>query len=522
MLVAASGVLQVLIFPSFSLYFLSWIALAPLMVAVLSGHEPDTVTLLDPRGRDLSATSVLEGFVLGFVAGFIFYAGTVFWLYHTLHVYGGIPAAEAFGLLLMLLVACACHQGLFGALLALAGRTRSMRRALALAPFLWVAIEFGWEQIIGFPWQPLGGAQVDNILLTRIAAFTGVYGLSFEIALVNAALAAAFLLPRQRRQTMLTTAVAVALVLQAAALYRPSPAPATHMATLVQQNLPILEPGAWTSEFFQKTIAELSALSTGSRTQQAGLPGLIIWPESPAPFFASDPQFREAISRVATETNSYAVVGSIAVRPAPAREHPEMLNSAALVAPDGQWTARYDKIHLVPFGEYVPYKSVFFFIEKITKEAGEFSRGSQRTVFDLGGEKLGVFICYESIFPDEVRLFPLNGAQVTANISNDEWFGQIGAPEQHLNMVRMRAIENHRWVLRSTNTGITGSIDPYGRVVARTPRNVRTVLEAPYSLVSDTTFYTRHGDWFAYACAIISAMGLLVRGQFRVQLGPWV
>jgi len=184
------------------------------------------------------------------------------------------------------------------------------------------------------------------------------------------------------------------------------------------------------------------------------------------------------------------------------------LNSAALIAPDGAWVARYDKIHLVPFGEYVP--GVFLFVHKITKEAGDFARGTERTVFN-GGYKLGVFICYESVFPDEVRIFVRNGAQLLANISNDGWFGPWGAPAQHLNMVRMRAIENQRWVLRATDTGITVSIDPYGRVVARAPLHVRTTLEAPFGLERDTTFYTRHGDWFAWGCAIISVLGFVVR-----------
>jgi apolipoprotein N-acyltransferase len=523
MLVIISGILQILLFPSFSVYVLAWIAIAPLMVAVLTGHEPDAVQLLDRRGQNLSATSIFEGFVLGWVNGLIFYAGTVFWIYHTLHVYGNIPAAGSFGLLVLLLVVCACHQAIFGALLAWAGRRHSMGRALALAPFFWVTVEVGWERIIGFPWQPLGGAQIDNIFLTRIATITGVYGLSFEIALVNAAFAAAFLIPRGRRQTMLATAIAAAIVLQLGVFYRPMPSPATHSATLVQENLPILEPGQWTSEFFQQTITGLAQVSEGSPFRPTGPPGLIIWPESPAPFFVNDPYFRQAISKIAEQTNSYVVVGSIGVRemPGTARGY-EPLNSAALITPNGAWVARYDKMHLVPFGEYVPYKTIFFFIDKITKEAGEFGRGNERKVFSLDDEKLGVFICYESIFPDEIREFAGKGAQVFANISNDEWFGQIGAPEQHLNMVRMRAVENQRWILRATNTGITASIDPYGRVVTRAPRNQRTTLEAPYALINGTTFYTRHGDWFAYGCAIISALGLLLRLHIRIRRGPWV
>jgi apolipoprotein N-acyltransferase len=189
----------------------------------------------------------------------------------------------------------------------------------------------------------------------------------------------------------------------------------------------------------------------------------------------------------------------------------QVFNSASLIAPSGEWQARYDKIHLVPFGEYVPFKTVLGFAQQLTAEVGDFVPGSRRTVFDLGHYKLGAFICYESIFPNEVRQFAANGAQVFVNISNDEWFGHSGAPGQHLNQARMRAIENNCWLLRGTNTGVTASIDPYGRVVDSAPRDVRTSLDAPFSVVTRTTFYTRHGDWFAWLCAIIS-MSIIITG----------
>jgi apolipoprotein N-acyltransferase len=186
-------------------------------------------------------------------------------------------------------------------------------------------------------------------------------------------------------------------------------------------------------------------------------------------------------------------------------------NSAALVSPEGDWTARYDKVHLVPFGEYLPFPSLFSFAGGLTKEVGAFGRGPSRRPLDAGGEKLGVFICYESVFPDEVRQFANAGAQVFVNISNDGWYGDSGAWAQHLNQTRMRAIENERWILSTADTGVTASIDPFGRIVNRVPRKQMTTLVAPYALTSVTTFYTRHGDWFAYVCAIISLGALLER-----------
>ena len=181
-----------------------------------------------------------------------------------------------------------------------------------------------------------------------------------------------------------------------------------------------------------------------------------------------------------------------------------MFNSAALVSPQGEWTARYDKVHLVPFGEFLPFPQLFAFAGGLTKEVGEFQRGTSREPLAAGSERLGTFICYESIFPNEVRQFVLRGADVLVNISNDGWYGDSGAWSQHLQQTRMRAIENNRWLLSATNTGLTAVIDPWGRIAAEAPRKERTALVATYALVSSTTFYTRHGDWFAWLCAIIS------------------
>ena len=191
-----------------------------------------------------------------------------------------------------------------------------------------------------------------------------------------------------------------------------------------------------------------------------------------------------------------------------------MFNSAALISPTGEWTSRYDKVHLVPFGEYLPFPSLFSFAGGLTKEVGQFDHGTSHSPLNAGGMMLGVFICYESIFPDEVRQSARDGAQVFVNISNDGWYGDSGAYAQHLNQTRMRAIENDRWLLSATNTGVTASIDPLGRIAARIPRKVRAALVVPYALTSVTTFYTRHGDWFAYACAIISAGALFGRFPF--------
>ena len=236
----------------------------------------------------------------------------------------------------------------------------------------------------------------------------------------------------------------------------------------------------------------------------------MVWPESPAPFFVTNPEFHAAASEVARRAHATVVVGSLGVPNGPPAAS-QLYNSAAVIAPTGEWIARYDKIHLVPFGEYVPFKRVLGFAGKLTREVGDFLPGESRQALPLGTHRMGVFICYEAVYPAEISEFAKNGAQVFVNISDDVWFGQTAAPVQHLNQVRMRAIENHRWLVRATDSGITVSIDPFGRVVAQAPRNLRTAIDVPYSVVSGTTFYTRHGNWFVWVCAIISLIALIVR-----------
>jgi apolipoprotein N-acyltransferase len=521
LLVLLSSLLQVLIFPLAGLYVLSWVAFAPLIVALLRAR-PEGV--LEINGSvNLQAAKPGQAFLLAYVSGILWYAGTCYWIYNTMHEHGGLSVPFALLALFLFCLYLGLYHGVFGLLLSWSvGPGGDYRRALIAAPFLWVGVELARFHVTGFPWNLLGTAQVDNISLSRITTWTGVYGVSFEIMLVNVAVAAAFVVPRKKRSTLLLAALAAAAVLQAGRLVDAPAIPADHAALLVQENLPVDE--NWTRDTFDRTLHELTdlsvkrdaaALSESSNSKLGGI-DLIVWPESPAPFFTSDPLFREPVSRMARDTHSWVVTGAIGTAPA-ARSggsSPLVFNSAALISPAGDWTARYDKVHLVPFGEYLPFPRLFAFAGGLTKEVGEFGRGTSRTPLDAGTTRLGIFICYESVFPGEVRQFADQGAQVFVNLSNDGWYGDSGAYAQHLNQTRMRAIENDRWILSATNTGVTASIDPYGRTVARLPRKERAALVAPYALTSVTTFYTRHGDWFAWLCAIISAGALVTRFAF--------
>ena len=524
LLVGLSTLLQVLIFPLPGLYVLSWVAFAPLMVAVLRARPAGALKV--DGAVNLQAATPGQAFLLAYTSGILWYAGTCYWIYNTMHEHGGLSAPMAALALFLFCLYLGLYHGMFGLLLGLAaGPGRDNRRALISIPFLWVAVELARTLVTGFPWDLLGTAQVDNISLSRISTWTGVYGISFEIMLVNVAVAAAFLVPRKKRNTLLLAAVAAAAVLQAGRLVDAPAMVADRAALLVQENVPVDE--NWTRDTFERTLRELvelsekaQAASSSSSSAAAGAAGagktdLIVWPESPAPFFASDPLFRSPVSEMARQTRSWVVTGAIGSKPAASGSASQVFNSAALVSPSGDWAARYDKVHLVPFGEYLPFPWLFSFAGGLTKEVGEFKSGMSRAPLEAGSERLGVFICYESVFPDEVRQFANQGAQVFVNISNDGWYGDSGAYAQHLNQTRMRAIENERWILSATDTGVTASIDPYGRTVARLPRKERGALVAPYALTSVTTFYTRHGDWFPWLCAIISLGALLTRFGLR-------
>lgn len=507
LLVLLSAILQVVIFPLPGVYVLSWIALAPLLVALLRARPAGELEIAGLIR--LRPASPPQGFLLGYVCGILWYAGTCYWVYDTMRKYGGLDASAAVLVLVLFCCYLGLYHGLFGLLIALVARSRDYRRALVLAPFFWVAVELIRTRVTGFPWNLLGTAQVDNSALCGISALTGVYGVSFEIALVNIALAAAFLIPREKRASMLIAALAAAAVLQSGSLVKVPQARVTRTALLVQQNVPVS--ADWTPEYFQQTLNDLTRLT--AKAVAAQLPGkfdLIVWPESPAPFFTNDLRFRDALTQVATQTKLWTVTGAIGVAPAN-QANGTVYNSAVLISPSGEWVARYDKVHLVPFGEYLPFPRLFAFAGGLTKEVGQFEHGLARKPLNAGGQQLGIFICYESIFPDEVRQFARNGAQVFVNISNDGWYGDSGAYAQHLNQTRMRAIENNRWLLSATDTGVTASIDPAGRIVDRLPRKQRSALAAAYSLNSVTTFYTRYGDWFAYLCAIISLGALVMR-----------
>ncbi|HUQ49619.1 MAG TPA: hypothetical protein VM056_02805, partial [Terriglobales bacterium] len=304
-----------LIFPLPGLSFLSWVALVPLIFVILKSPSQ---AVLNPGEDFVRGVTTGQAFWLGYLTGFIWYLGSCYWVYHVMNGYGGLSAPVAAGVLVLFCLYLGLYHGLFAALLARSSRSSLLAngRVLWLVPFFWVAVELARSRITGFPWDLLGTAQVDNIPLTRLATFTGVYGISFVIALVNAAFAGALLTTNKRIRAAI--ALAAAVVLQAGALYQPQPDAVTHTARLVQQNLPIGNVG-WTADYFDRTIAELTELSRQPKRGPTGknwaaAPRLIIWPESPAPFFVNDPKFNTWMGTLAGDQDAFVLAGSLGLK----------------------------------------------------------------------------------------------------------------------------------------------------------------------------------------------------------------
>lgn len=492
---ALAGIALGAAFTSPGLPLLAWVSLAPLLVMAIAAR-PGTA------------------FWCGFVNAIAFVLTCLFWIATVLKVHGGLPGAGGVGVLLLIAAAWGCLTGSFTWWLNRISRAGVARACLA-APFIWVALEFLRNHLpeIGFPWNLLGYSASGNLVLVQLTTLTGIFGLSFVVAVFNSAIAWALLTPETEqmriRLAVLACGTAVLVLLGVFVLPGFVPkAPATHMARGVQLNLPELE--EYPADWFQANAAQLEEFDRLSLAPANPRPDLLIWPEAPAPFSMQYPRFAQRAARLAIQSGRPFLAGVIEWKRADASS-PRMspYNSAVLLDAQGQRVFSYDKIHLVPFGEYEPFPLIHRVVRSISEEVGGFHAGSTYAVGTLsGGYRFGVFICYESIFPDEVRRFAAGGANLLINISNDGWFGRSAAPEQHLKMARVRAVENRRWLIRVTNNGYTVSVDPYGRIVASLPADVRNAADLPYDFRTDSTFYVRFGDWFAWLCVAASVFVL--------------
>lgn len=492
-LAAASGVLVALSFPKFGHGVIGFFALAPLLVA-LAGASPR------------------QGFLLGHLTGLVSSVGLLYWTALVVIQFGGMPLALAVLVMVLLCVVL----GLFPAMVGLAAAALVRRwgaRALFAAPVLWVATEMVrihtfWE----FPWCLLGYALHAHPSLIQLAAYGGVPLLSFFVATVSGCLAYGAVGEgrRGRRRALVAAGVLVLGVWGFGAwrLGRPVPEAGKIRVGLVQASIP--------QEIKWKPALAWDHLGRHLRlTEEAAKGGatLVVWPESSVPYsFDTHVATASVLRQTTRRLGIHLVFGNDDHSLSPDGKE-ESFVGAKMVAPDGTLSLRYHKVHLVPFGEYVPMQSLLTLggshSARLVENVSDFSRGAEAVVGQVDGHSLGVSVCYEAIFPGLARDFTRNGAELLVNITNDGWYGRTSAPFQHLAMARLRAVETGRTLIRAANTGITAVVDPRGRLVAATSLFDETALVADVPWTREMTPYVRFGDVFGWACL---GAGLILAG----------
>jgi apolipoprotein N-acyltransferase len=460
--------------------------------------------------RDLD---VKQAFAAGFAAGLFHYLTLLYWLVHTMHTYGYLPVYLSVLVLCLLAVYLALYPALFAAMIA--WLRPGPLPALVLVPSLWVCLEYVRNYMLtGFPWGLIGYSQYRHLHLIQVADVLGVYGISFLIMLANTVLFFGILYATgatwrrvliRGRAVGLSCAVLLAVLASVLAYGGKRMDHMDHMlagaetveVAVVQGNISQSE--KWDAAFCHFTVDQYLRLSGDIASDGADL---IIWPETATPFYFlyDRPMTGKVLSGI-EDIGVYFLIGAptVALEDQAIRYY----NSAYLIAPDGNIDGRYDKVHLVPFGEYVPLKRFLPFIGHMVAQVGEFHAGPKGFTLKWGDIDIGVQICYEVIFPELAADMVRNGAAFLVNITNDAWFGRTGAPYQHFSMAVFRAVENRRPLVRAANTGISGFIDPVGRVLVQTPLFNETALTRSVPIIRGMdTIYTRHGALPVTACFI--------------------
>jgi apolipoprotein N-acyltransferase len=487
-----SGILLVLSFPVFDFYFLAWIAFVPLLVS-----------LWGKRGR--------QAFVHGYVFGLVYFFGTLYWVYHSINFYGGVSFPASISIVLLLCAYLSLYPALFsGIFIALVRKSRLP--ALLIAPVIWVALEFVRSYALtGFPWASVGYSQYKFLHMIQISDITGIYGVSFLVLAVNGAIVDLFLLRKRVRDMPLFPSsstfagIAILAVLLGGAFvygsWRLGQEREGHTirVSVVQGN--IEQDKKWAPAYQNEVLDTYFNLS-GKAAESS--PQLIVWPETALPFFFDfDKENTAKLTDFEKGLGSDLLFGTVLVKQRSA-EKVLLSNSAVLLDKEGKTIYEYDKIHMVPFGEYVPLRSILFFINKLVTGIGDYVPGKEYVKAKTGFGSFATLICYEVIFPGLVRKFYTDGGDFIVNITNDAWFGDTAGPYQHFSMAVFRAIENRKPLIRVANTGISGFIDSSGRMLFSTPIFRRLVLTEKVKTDSTMTFYTRYGDLFSYLCMVLS------------------
>jgi apolipoprotein N-acyltransferase len=489
---------MVLCFPTTGFSWLAWAALVPLLAS-------------------LGELAPGKAFKAGLFMGLPYFFGTQYWIYHSINHYGGVPFFVSLGVVLLLAAYESLYIGVFGWLLSRSLRNTALP-AVFLAPLFWVVLEFVRSYAFtGFPWSSVGYTQATFLHVIQFADITGVYGVSFFVVAVNGAISDIFIAMKKRRDKPLAdlwpTAVGLASLALAAAfvfaygefrLNQERPGSEVKVS-VVQGN--IRQDIKWNPIYQEEVIDTYKSLTAAAATAE---PGLIVWPETAMPFYwERDMEYTIEIADFASSLRTDLLLGAVTVK-----DEYELGNSAVLLDKNGETRYLYDKIHLVPFGEYVPLRPVLgLFVDRVVEGIGQYvsGRSHERAKTSIGS--FGTLICYEIIFPGLVRKFYKRGGDFMVNITNDAWFGRTTGPYQHFAMGALRAVENRKPLVRAANTGISGFIDSNGKVLKTLPLMERGALTETIKTDRTRTFYSRFGDLFSYLCIITTVIFLASIGR---------
>lgn len=481
-LAVASGVVLFFSFPKFGTGWAAWVALIPLFAA-LRGKTPR------------------RSFVLGLVTGLVCHVGVLYWITYVVVQYGYLPLYMGVGAMLIVVAYVSLYTGLFACgIRFFAGKNIPITIA---APVLWTLLEYVKSHILtGFPWENLGYSQYHLLPMIQISDVAGVYGVTFLIVFINALL---FDMAASTSRRGLKAAIGL-VVIGAVVVYGMVRIEQVKekMARLPAQSVSLVQGNVdqsvkWNPQFQQQTMADYASLTLESATTGNRL---IVWPETAVPFFFQDVDaFHRSIVGLAQRTNSWLLFGSPSYKK-DGRGGLTLFNSAYLLSPAGGQAAKYDKMHLVPYGEYVPLRKIFPFISKLVEGVGDFGTGPGYVPLVMDSHRIGLLICYEGIFPEAGLTYQENGADLLVNITNDAWFGRTSAPYQHLSMTVFRAVENRLYLVRAANTGITAFIDPLGSIVSQTGLFEKMSLLGTVRFMKGGTLYGIWGDAFVGACGV--------------------
>ena len=487
-------------FPRYGHPAVAFVALVPLFVAV-SGWA----------GRAaLPGVSARRGFALGLLAGFIHYAGTIYWTSTTVSTFGGLPVVVAVLVSGLLVLYMATYIGIAMAIVATLVRRLGVA-GLWLAPAAWVVLEYLRSVVVenGFPWIPLGNAMVTFLPIAQLASVLGVFGLTVFVALINAGFAIMAMLEGRRRYV--AAAVSIGLI-AATSIWGGLRMSSNELTSGTPIKVGLIQGNISQTDKWNRARAGMILNRYLQLTQQASDQGaqFIIWPESSTPFHFEEDRAGLAVRRLVRAMGKPLLLGSDEFEDGTPPAH---YNSAFMLDTGGATAAVHRKIRLVPFGEYVPFKPLLPFIGPLVQSAFGFSPGTRVAMLPVEGHMVSTAICFEVAFPNLAREAVQQGSEMLTTVTNDAWYGESSAPFQHFELAAMRAIEQGRYLARAANTGFSGLIDPHGRVLIKTNlfETVAVVGEARF--VQAKTMYARIGDLvvFVSAAAIALALGLALR-----------